>query len=128
MTDIFDMLGEAAARGVEVTLITNDRPNPNLRFKWQFRNTRDTGIGSFKGAGIEARVYDLDGDASEWTLKRGRTVIAEGGTYSCDPFYHFDACLLEAEAALLAAVRVYRAALETPANPIEEVVDATRQD
>jgi len=103
--NVIEALSSAAQRGVEVTILTNDREAPSLRFRWQFKEYRDCAVGTFKAAGFTARVIDLDGDASEWTLRRGKALIADGSTYDCSPFYHFDACLLAAEAALLAAAR-----------------------
>lgn len=110
-----EALIEAAARGVDVTIITNDHPMPQFRFKWQFKEYRDGAIGTFMAAGFKATVFDMDGDASEWTLKRGKVVLAEGSTYECRPFYHFDACVLAAEEALLAAARERRLALRKEA-------------
>lgn len=111
MADLLEQLAEAAARGVDVTIITNDHPAPSLRFKWTHEQRWWGAVSTFKGAGLSLRVVDRDGDQSEWSLSEGRTIIAEGSTHECDPYYHFDACLLAAEAALLAEVRRRRAAL-----------------
>lgn len=100
-----EALAEAAARGVEVTIITNERDAPELRFKWRYEEKWWGAIARYDAAGFTASVIDKDGDASEWSVKRGKTVIAEGGTYDCHPYYHFDACLIAAENALLEAAR-----------------------
>jgi len=98
-------LAEAAQRGVQVTIITNESPAISLRLHWQFEEKWWGAVGKCVGAGFTARVFDKDGDASEWIVTRGKEVIAEGETFECTPYYHFDACLLEAEAALMGAVR-----------------------
>jgi hypothetical protein len=104
-TVVMELLASAAARGVEVTIITNGHHPPPLTLPWRFKETRDTGLGDYRGAGYDLVVRDCDGDMSWWELRRGRTVIAKGSTYDCRPYYHFDACLLAAEAALRADVR-----------------------
>ena len=95
----------AIARGVEVTIITNDHPVPELRFKWRFQDHRDGAIGTFTAAGMKAKVVDCDGDSSYWELTSNRIVIAEGEVWDCSPFYHFDACLLAAENAMMVEAR-----------------------
>lgn len=116
-TSLIEALGEAASRGVEVTIITNERAAPELRFKWRYEEKWWGAIARYDAAGFTASVIDKDGDASEWSVKRGKTVIAEGGTYDCTPFYHFDACLLAAEEALLTAARVRRASIAKATQP-----------
>ena len=113
MSDLIDTLSEAAARGVEVTIIVNDHPAPVLRYKWQHNEYRDCAVSTFKAAGLEIRAVDQDGDASYWTLKRGKTVLAEGEIWDWQPYYHFDAALMAAEAALLAEVRARLATLSS---------------
>lgn len=105
MTGLIGALTEAAERGVAVTVITNARETPTLRFHWRFEEKWWGAVGTFAAAGFEAKVFDKDGDASEWVLKRGKTVVAEGDDWGWKPYYHFDACLLAAEAAMLTAVR-----------------------
>lgn len=100
-----EVLQVLAARGVDVTVFMNVREPLGLRYKWEFSETRDTGIGIFKAAGYELRVWDLDGDQSEWELRRGKAVLAEGSDIGDGGLYHFDACLLAAEAALSAEVK-----------------------
>jgi hypothetical protein len=101
-----EALVEAAARGVQVTIITNSHPEPPpLRFKWQHSVHRDCAISTFKGAGFEIRVVDQDGDASYWTMKRGKALISEGESWDWEPYYHFDACRMAAEQALIDAAR-----------------------
>lgn len=101
-----ELLAEAAKRGVEVTILTNLHPEPPpLRFKWDHALHRDCAISTFKGAGYSLRAVDQDGDASYWTLKRGKALLAEGESWDWQPLYHFDACLLAAEQALLSEVR-----------------------
>jgi hypothetical protein len=73
--------------------------------RWLFREHRDGETARFCAAGYELYVIDLDGDASEWSLKRGKTILAQGGTHKCVPLYHFDACLIAAEAALREVTR-----------------------
>lgn len=102
--DLMKELAAAAARGVEVTVLTNDRSAPVLTLRWEFKTYNTHATGTFRGAGYDLYVIDKDGDASEWRLRRGKAVIAEGETYEWQPFYHFDACLLAAEAALRAEV------------------------
>lgn len=105
MSDLIDTLSEAAARGVEVTILVNDHPEPVLRYRWQHKEYRDCAVSTFKAAGFEIRAVDQDGDASYWTLKRGKSVLAKGEIWDCNPYYHFDSALMAAEAALLAEVR-----------------------
>lgn len=105
MSSIIDALAEAAARGVEVTVVTNYHAPVELTLQWRFWATRDSGCGEYRAAGYDLVVRDCDGDMSWWELRRGRTVIAKGSTYDWKPFYHFDACCLAAEAALRAEVR-----------------------
>ena len=106
---IFDALSEAAARGVEVTIITNaDRDPPPLTLNWRFWNTNDSGWGEFRGAGYLLKVRDCDGDFSPWYVWRGNpklkaSLIASGDTNGYEP-YHFDAALMAAEAAFRADV------------------------
>lgn len=105
MSDVAALLQGAADRGVQVTIFVNDRPEtPPLRFKWDHKVHRDCAISTFKAAGLTLRVIDWDGDASGWTLKRGKDLIAEGEDWGWNP-YHFDACLMAAEAAMTAHVR-----------------------
>lgn len=101
---MLDALSSAAARGVEVTLLISGGDEIDLRYRWTFSHGRDHGKGEFRGAGYHAIVFDYDGDQSEWTLKRRGTVIAEGSDIGDGDYYHFDACLLAAEAALRADV------------------------
>lgn len=106
---IMDILAAAAARGVEVTIVTNaDRQPPPLTLKWRFWETNDSGWGEFRGAGYLAKVRDCDGDFSHWYVTRGdpklkASLIASGDTSGYDP-YHFDAALIAAETALRADV------------------------
>lgn len=102
---VLDQLQKAAARGVKVVVVTNDYPAPALSLAWVFKEYWWGATGKFRGAGYDLYVIDKDGDSSEWTLSRHKTVLAEGGTYECDPFYHFDACLLAAEGALRETIR-----------------------
>jgi hypothetical protein len=101
---LIDVLAEAAARGVQVTIITNaDRDPPPLTLKWRFWTTNDSGWGEFRGGGYLLKVRDCDGDFSAWYVCRGdpqlkASRIADGETHGYDP-YHFDAALLAAEAA-----------------------------
>ncbi len=105
MIDIMKHLEAAAARGVEVTVVTNHHQPVKLTLPWRFSETRDTGLGDYRAAGYDLVVRDCDGDASWWELRRGRTVIAKGGSSDWKPFYHFDACCLAAETALRDDVR-----------------------
>jgi hypothetical protein len=102
---VMDELGQAAARGIDVIILTNHREVPPLTLKWKFWETRDSGWGEYRAAGYRLLVQDCDGDASWWELRRGREVIAKGATHECQPFYHFDACCLAAEEALRIEVR-----------------------
>ena len=84
--------------------IINASDPVQLTLKWHFKEHRDGETATFRGAGIELYVMDRDGDGSIWVMKRGKVVLAEGSDYGSRP-YHFDACLLAAEAALRAEVR-----------------------
>lgn len=118
---IMDMIAEVAARGVEVTIITNaDREPPALALKWRFWNTNDSGWGEFRGGGYLLKVRDCDGDFSTWDVWRGdprlkASRIAGGTTGGYEP-YHFDAALLAAEAAFRADVRKRIAKLQSVAS------------
>ncbi len=109
--NLLEELSKAAARGVEVTILTNDHPPIALTLKWEFKDFNWGATGHFRGAGYDLHVVDEDGDSSWWVLKRGKTVIAKGGTHDWKPYYHFDQCLLDAEAALRAEVARRRAEL-----------------
>lgn len=78
--------------------------------KWQFEEHWSGEIARFAGAGFVVRVKDCDGDASRWTVRRHGRLLAEGENDGWEP-YHFDACLLAAEAALREAVRSRKAEL-----------------
>lgn len=108
---LLDMIAGAAARGVEVTVITNHREPCPLTLKWATWETRDSGWAAYRGAGYVLRVRDCDGEFSDWSLKRHGKVIAEGQTSGSTPYYHCDAACLAAEAALRAEVRPRLAAL-----------------
>jgi hypothetical protein len=77
----------------------------SLTLRWLFREHRDGETARFRAAGYELYVIDMDGDGSEWSLKRGKAILAQGGTHKCVPLYHFDACLVAAEAALREVTR-----------------------
>jgi hypothetical protein len=111
LEQLIAQLAPAAARGVDVTIVTNSREVPALTLKWRFWETRDSGLGEFVGAGYKLFVQDCDGDGSRWTLERQGKVIAKGESYAWEPHYHFDACCLAAEAALRAEVRRRKAEL-----------------
>jgi hypothetical protein len=101
-----DELAAAAARGVEVTIITNARPTPPLlTLKWSEKVTSCSAVYRFRGAGLDLVVQDCDGDSSWWELRQGRTILAHGESAEWQPLYHCDACLVAAEAALRAEVR-----------------------
>jgi hypothetical protein len=102
---IHQMLADAVARGVNVTIITNDYLVPTLTLPWVFRETNMDATGKFRGAGYDLYVQDCDGDMSHWVLRREKVVIEKGESWDGSPFYHFDACLLAAEAALRAEVK-----------------------
>lgn len=76
-----------------------------MSLRWTFKEHWWGETACFRAAGYDVFVIDEDGDGSRWTLKRGKVVIAEGGTYECVPLYHFDACLVQAEARLREQVR-----------------------
>ncbi|TJV51110.1 MAG: hypothetical protein E5Y01_16100 [Mesorhizobium sp.] len=104
MADLVSDLAAAAARGVEVIIITNEHPSPSLRFQWKHEGKWWGAISTFAAAGFELRVIDYDGDSSSWALMEGKTTIAHGEAHECRPYYHFDACLLAAEEALRSEV------------------------
>jgi hypothetical protein len=111
MIDILEVFSEAAARGVEVTIITSHHEPVQLTLPWRFWETRDSGWGEYRAAGYDLVVRDCDGDSSWWELRRGRTVIAKGSSHDWKPFYHFDACCVAAEGALRSEVRRRKEAL-----------------
>jgi hypothetical protein len=98
-------LSEAVARGVEVTIFVGGGPMPDLHYPWVFTHGRDHGKGKYRAAGYDLVVIDYDGDQSEWEVKRHGAIIARGSDIGDGDYYHFDACLLAAEAALRADVR-----------------------
>lgn len=110
---ITDAFIDAAARGVEVVIITRGGEAPELRFKWDHKEYRDCAVSKFRGAGFELIVVDMDGDASWWELRRGKEKLAKGEVWDCQPYYHFDAALLQAEAALMSEARNRRALLSS---------------
>lgn len=100
-TSLMDSLATAAARGVEVTIITNAERDPvKLARKWTFKETAYGDRGEFRGAGYFLTAQDCDGDFSTWRLERHGARITGGETHGHEPVYHFDAALLAAEAAL----------------------------
>lgn len=112
---LIEELAPAAARGVEVTILIgggSEQP-PSLSFAWDHKVYNDCAISRFRAAGYELIAQDCDGDRSWWKLKRGRAVLAEGGSIAWFPMYHFDVCLMEAEAALRHEVRQRIAALSS---------------
>lgn len=111
---IIDALVSAAARGVEVIVITGGGGDaPTLRFNWDHQVYRDCAVSKYRAAGFDLIAVDMDGDGSWWELKRGKEKLAKGEVWECQPYYHFDAALLEAESALMAAVRNRLAAAKT---------------
>jgi len=102
---ILETLVDAAARGVEVTIITNGGDAPDLRLKWDHQTYRDCAVSKYRAAGFDLTVVDMDGDGSWWELKRSKEKLAGGEVWECKPFYHFDSALLAAEAALMTEVR-----------------------
>lgn len=117
MGEVIGLLSEAAARGVAVTVIVNDRPPITQRYKWQHKVYRDCAISTFRAAGLEIRAVDCDGDSSYWTLKRGKAVLAEGEDWGGGSHYHFDTCLLAAEDALRVEVGMRVAAVKARRAP-----------
>lgn len=112
MTELLKLLSEAASRGVDVTLVVGGGGEiPCLRFPWVHQEHWSGGIARYRAAGYSLYVQDMDGDGSVWELKRGREVLAEGSDYGHQPYYHFDACLLAAEQALVDHVRARLAEL-----------------
>lgn len=111
MANLIETLSEAAARGAQVTIITNGGYDaPPLTLKWTYQDHSYAPSARFRGAGYDLWVMDCDGDFSEWTLRKGPTknrkyIIAEGQVSTHDPYYHFDAAMLAAEAALRSEVR-----------------------
>jgi hypothetical protein len=106
MTDLIQILSEAAARGVDVVVMTGGGGElPCLRFPWTQEDKWWGAVARYRAAGFSLAVSDLDGDRSIWALKRNGKILAEGEEHGCRPYYHFDACLLAAEAALLAEVQ-----------------------
>lgn len=111
--DLIAALSEAAQRGVDVTIFTNDREPPPTKLKWRFWETSCAGYGEFKGAGYVVTVMDCDGDASQWWIKRRGELIAEGeSVHDGGDFYHFDAALLDAEMVLSSLARAQRSRLQ----------------
>lgn len=111
-----DDLAAAAARGVKVTILTNDGDVPALTFKWSNEQKWWGAISRYRACGLEAVVVDMDGDLSNWELRDVRAggkgmVLTSGETHECKPYYHFDACLVAAEAALRAEVKRRKASV-----------------
>lgn len=98
--NLLEELSKAAARGVEVTIITNQHTPAPLTLKWAQVVKNWGAIVTFQGAGYELTVIDCDGDYSTWTLYRHGKLIVEGTINSYEPYYHCDAACLAAEEAL----------------------------
>lgn len=113
MSDLLQALNEAAARGVEVTIITNDHDPLPTRLKWQHEHFWWGARSKTRACGFEVVVTDLDGDTSEWVVRRGGKEIASGGGHDCSEGYHFDLAMMQAEAALFAEVGRRRVVLKT---------------
>jgi hypothetical protein len=95
--NVLEELSKAAARGVEVVIVTNDHPEAPLTLKWQQVVKRDHALVTFKGAGYVLTVIDCDGDASVWSVKHRGVLLAEGQIDSWKPYYHCDQACLAAE-------------------------------
>ena len=72
---------------------------PETTLKWRYKEHWSGESASFDLGGIRAYVKDMDGDASYWTIRRGRhgPTIAEGENCTA---YHWEVCLWEAEVSL----------------------------
>ena len=120
MIDLIKELAAAAARGVEVTIVTNGHNPPPLTLRWKHEEKWWGAISTYEGAGYRLVVIDRDGDDSEWELKRGKSVIAAGRNHDNHPYYHFDACLLAAEGALRVEVKRRIAKLRYKPKPVSK--------
>lgn len=107
-----EMLASAAARGVEVVILTNDHPVPPLRLKWTHEEFWWGAKSRTRAAGFHLVVIDRDGDSSEWVLRRDGVVLAHGETHECRPYYHFDNCMVAGEAALIEHARLRKAGVQ----------------
>lgn len=105
MKHLIDMLAPAAARGVEVTIVTNEHPPAPLTLLWAQKITSCYALLTYKAAGYELEVMDCDGDRSTWQVKRHGKLIASGSRDSWKPYYHCDQACLAAEEALRLHVR-----------------------
>lgn len=115
--NFLEILGQAAARGVQVTVITNDHPPVALRLRWAQTITSMDARLRFRAAGYDLFVQDCDGDFSNWSVKRHGQLIAHGEKgYERDALYHCDAACLAAEEALFKDVRDRVAAIKGAAR------------
>ena len=126
MSDLFEALADAAARGVDVTVITNHHPPAPLKLKWHQTITNMDARVRARAAGYELFVQDCDGDFSHWSVKRNGEVIATGKSWEWEPYYHCDACCLAAEEAVFADARRRLATLRPPksAKPLSATMAA----
>ena len=95
-----------------------DTSDQYTTLKWRFTERRDGETAVFEVCGLRAFVQDCDGDASEWSVRKGRrgSILAQGELWQGN---HFFACLRDAEAALreIIAKRIAELRTGSPSQP-----------
>lgn len=76
-----------------------DTSDQYTTLNWRFKERRDGETARFSICGLEVLVQDCDGDATVWTIRKGRggPIVAQGEGHEGN---HFFAGLREAEATL----------------------------
>lgn len=95
-----------------------DTSDQYTTLKWRFIEHRDGETALFDLCGLHVWVMDMDGDASEWTIRRGRwgSILSSGSRWEGN---HFFACLRDAEAAFRKIVDERITELRTRASATE---------
>lgn len=97
MTDVNpipQMLIDAAAHGVNVTVITNTPSDFEPTYPWKFRDHRDGETARYSRFEFYAFVQDMDGDASWWVVREYGCEVATGEIWEGD---HYSLALAAAE-------------------------------
>lgn len=98
--NVLEELAKAAARGVEVTIVTNEHPPSPLTLPWAQVVKNWGAVVTYAAAGYALEVMDCDGDFSTWQIKRHGKLIVSGESHTYRPYYHCDQACLAAEEAL----------------------------
>jgi hypothetical protein len=56
-----------------------------IDLKWKWRENRDGDIGNARYKCFDIRIQDMDGDAAEWSIKRGDLYVAIGTERDIEP-------------------------------------------